>query len=194
MPSDPLLSRLAKYKSLATVLYLTVLPIFLTRKLLMSAWRSGAPRAWDGSGHFGIAQIYATSIFPDTFGWTFAHFGGMPFPNFYPPLFFWGVPLIYRTHLVPFLTAFKLSILGPLLLIPAAIWCVAWAVSNRNGRIAFTASFISLYPLLISTFGGQTKWASGLDYFSTLTIGMYTQPLGFILFLGWCALYLRIEG
>lgn len=71
------------------------------------------PRAWDGSGHYGIAQIYAQSIFPDTFGWTNAHLGGMPFPHFYPRLFFWCVAFLVRTHLFSFMTAFKLIVILP---------------------------------------------------------------------------------
>ncbi|MFL6332852.1 MAG: hypothetical protein ACJ754_05840 [Pyrinomonadaceae bacterium] len=186
-----LFALLSTYRPLWELLYVTALPLFLTHNLVYDIWRAGRPRAWDGSGHYGIAQIYAQSIFPDTFGWTTAHFGGMPFPNFYPPLFFWCVALLNRAHLFSFLTAFKLLVLLPLLLIPAAIWLLARSVSNNNPRVAFLAALVSVYPLLSSRFGGQTQWASGLDYFSTLSIGMYTQPLGFVLLLAWYANYVK---
>ncbi len=184
-------ARLLSLKSLWAVLYVTVLPTLLARDLLLDVWRSGRPRAWDGTGHYGVAQIYAQSIFPDTFGWTHAHFGGMPFPNFYPPLFFWCVALLERTHLVSLLTAFKAFVLLPLLLIPAALWLLAWVISGRDRRIAFWAALVSVYPLVSVRFGGQMQWASGLDYFSTLSIGMYTQPLGFVLLLAWFAVYVE---
>lgn len=186
-------ARLLSLKSLWAVLYVTVLPTLLTRDLLLDVWRSGRPRAWDGTGHYGIAQIYAQSIFPDTFGWTHAHFGGMPFPNFYPPLFFWCVALVERTHLVSLLTTFKAFVLLPLLLIPAALWLLAWVISGRDRRVAFWAAMTSVYPLVSARFGGQMQWSSGLDYFSTISIGMYTQPLGFVLLLAWFSVYVEAQ-
>jgi hypothetical protein len=182
-------ARLSSLAPLWGIFYVTLLPVVFARYLLLGVLRSGVPRAWDGTGHYGIAQIYAQTIFPDTFGWTHSHFGGMPFPNFYPPLFFWVVSLIERTHLVSFLTAFKSVVLLPLMLVPAAIWLLAWSVSNHNKRVAFLSSLASVYPLISWRFGGQMQWASGLDYFSTISVGMYTQPLGFVLLLAWYAVY-----
>lgn len=186
-------ARLVSLKALWAVLYVTVLPALLVRDLLLDVWRSGRPRAWDGTGHYGIAQVYAQSIFPDTFGWTHAHFAGMPFPNFYPPLFFWCVALVERTHLFSLLTTFKAFVLLPLLLIPAAIWLLAWVVSGRSQRVAFWAALMSVYPLVSPQFGGHMRWASGLDYFSTLAMGMYTQPLGFVLLIAWYAVYVEAQ-
>jgi hypothetical protein len=183
--------RLSRYRWILAPLYVTLLPIVLCRSLLLAIWRSGVPRAWDGTGHYGIAQIYAQTIFPDTFGWTNAHLAGMPFPNFYPPLFFWCVAFLAKMQLFSFLTAFKLIVLLPLLLIPAAIFFLGWSVSNNDLRIAFWSAMVSVLPLTSSRFGGQLRWASGLDYFSTLSIGMYTQPLGFVLLLAWYAVYYK---
>src|SRR5437588_13113047 len=71
-----------------SILFLTVLPLTFDHRLWVATWRGLRSRAWDGTGHFAAAQIYNQTIFPDTFGWTQAYFGGMPFPNFYPPLFY----------------------------------------------------------------------------------------------------------
>lgn len=180
---------LSSYRPLLAVLYVSLLPVIQMRDMLLAVWRSGLPRAWDGTGHYGITQIYADTIFPDTFGWTAAHFGGMPFPNFYPPLFFWGVALLRETRLFSLLTAFKLFVLIPLLLIPASIYLLGWAVSNKQHAVAFWAALVSVIPLVSPGFAGQRVWASGLEYFSTLSIGMYTQPLGFVLLLAWYAAY-----
>ena len=177
------------FRTVGAVLYVTLLPIILCRDLLLEIWRSGVPRAWDGTGHYGIAQIYLQSIFPDTFGWTNAHLGGMPFPNFYPPFFFWCVALLTKTHIFSFTTAFKLMVSLPLLLIPAAVWFLAWSLSRKNYQVAFWSALLSVFPLTSARFGGQMQWASGLDYFSTLAIGMYTQPLGFVFLLTWYAVY-----
>ncbi|HSE19259.1 MAG TPA: hypothetical protein VLB46_19510 [Pyrinomonadaceae bacterium] len=161
----------------------------LTHRIVLNMVKTGPPRAWDGTGHFGVAQVYDQSIFPDTFGWISSYFGGMPFPNFYPPLFFWLVSFLHHTHLFSFPTAFKLMIFLPILIMPAIIWLLAWVVSNRDYGVAFWASFLSLFPLVDPRFGGHFDWSSGLDYFSTFAIGMYTQPLGFVLLVLWFIAY-----
>lgn len=179
--------------SILAPLYVTVLPLVLLHKFLWNIWTWGIPRAWDGTGHFGIAQIYARNIFPDTFGWTQMHFGGMPFPNFYPPLFFWCVSLLYHSRLFTFVSAFKLMVLLPILLIPAAMWTLAWFVSEGDRRIAFWTSMLCLIPLVDYRFGDQLRWASGLEYSSTFGVGLYTQPLGFVLLIAWYVTYLHAD-
>lgn len=162
-------------------------PVVLTGKLWAAVWRGELARAWDGTGHSAIAQIYDQSIFPNTFGWTHGYFGGMPFPNFYPPLFYWCVALLHHTHLFSFASAFKLMVVLPVLLIPAAIWFLTWSLSNRN-RIVATAAALAGVLLLIDVRIMGTLLA-GLDYFSTFQIGLYTQPLGFVLMIAWFVVY-----
>ena len=82
-----------------TLILITLLPVALTSFVWLELIHGVASRAIDGSGHFAMAQIYDQTIFPDTFGWTNAYFAGMPFPNFYPPLFFWLVSLLHHTGL-----------------------------------------------------------------------------------------------
>src|SRR5512145_2110484 len=88
---------------------IVLLPVALTSFIWLEVIRGVSARAIDGSGHFAIAQIYEQQIFPDTFGWTKAYFAGMPFPNFYPPLFFWLVSLLHHAGF-SFGAAFKLVI------------------------------------------------------------------------------------
>jgi hypothetical protein len=71
------------------VALVTAIPLALTANLWLTFVRAAAMRATNGSSYYAAAQIYSQHIFPDTFGWTSAWFGGMPFPNLYPPLFFW---------------------------------------------------------------------------------------------------------
>ena len=162
-------------------------PVVLTGKLWAAVWRGELSRAWDGTGHSAIAQIYDQTIFPNTFGWTGSYFGGMPFPNFYPPLFYWCVALLHHTHLFSFASAFKLMVVLQVLLIPLAIWLLAWFLSNRN-RIVATAATLASVLLLIDVRIMGTLLA-GLDYFSTFQIGLYTQPLGFVLMIAWFVVY-----
>lgn len=173
-------------------LFITALPLALTRSIWWQVWHSGVPRAWDGTGHYGIAKIYAQTIFPETLGWVPAYFGGMPFPNFYPPAFYWSVSLLQRTNLFSFLTAFKLVLAISVALLPVAIWLVAYAVSDKDRIVANSAALISV-PLLVDA----RAWAGlppGLDYYSTFQIGLYTQPLAFLLFAVWYVVYVKLRG
>ena len=172
----------------AYVLALIVLfPVALTSFVWLEVIRGVASRAIDGSGHFAAAQIYDQTIFPDTFGWTNAYFAGMPLPNFYPPLFFWLVSLLHHTGLVSFNTAFKLGVAVPLLVMPLALWAIAYVHSGRNQRIAIGTAIAgaSVYAL-----GEIIQPNNGLDMSSTWLDGFYTQPLGFTLMLLWILVYL----
>ncbi|MEN3332342.1 MAG: hypothetical protein V7641_1707 [Blastocatellia bacterium] len=166
---------------------ITALPIGLTPDLWRSLLHSAGSRSWDGSGHYALAQIYVQSIFPDTFGWTHAYFGGMPFPNFYPPLFYWCVGLLSSLGIFSFDTAFKIVLVIPIIVLPLMIWLTARALCGGSRQIASSAA-LAIIPLLVDQ---RFHRPSGLDYHSTFVIGLYTQPLGFVLLLAWYITYLR---
>lgn len=176
-------------RSYVLFLIVTLLPVLIGRNLWLVVWYGIRPCSWDGAGHFAIAKIYDQTIFPDTFGWTNAYFGGMPVPNFYPPLFYWLVALLHHSHLFSFETAFKLVMVIPVLLIPAAMWLLGWTVSAKSRLIA-TAVALACVPLLADA-RFISQFPAGLDYFSTFQIGLYTQPLGFVLMAVWFAIYLN---
>jgi len=177
---------LRRLQRLFPVAFITALPLAINTRLWLTVLYGGRPRAWDGSGHYAIAQIYDQTVFPDTFGWTHGYFAGMPFPNFYPPLFFWCVALAHHTHLISFAAAFKLMVALPVLLLPAAVWLLALAVSDKNRLVAISAA-LAVIPLLID----YRFNLIGLSYHSTFLIGLYTQPLGFVLLALWYVVYLR---
>jgi uncharacterized membrane protein len=129
----------------------SALPIALSRKRWLEIWGARA-RAWDGTGHYATAQIYDQTIFPDTFGWTHAYFGGMPFPNFYPPLFYWLVGLLHHTHRFSFNAAFKLVMVLPVLLMTASLWMQGYTLSNRS-RLCFNRPTRSMITSLWVTMG-----------------------------------------
>lgn len=173
--------------SLYPVALVTLFPVALMSNFWLEVWRGVRPRATDGSGHWGVAQLYEEAVFPDTFGWTHAHFGGMPFPNFYPPLFHWLVGLLNRLGLTPG-AAFKLVLVAPMLLIPAAVWFLARRLAGGSERVATCAACACV--LLLVNMNFQTS-PCGLDYASTFVAGFYTQPLGFVLLLAWFPVYAR---
>jgi hypothetical protein len=182
----------SRLRLLAVPIVVTTTPVVLTWKLWAAIWRGELSRAWDGTGHSAIAQIYDQAIFPNTLGWTHAYFGGMPFPNFYPPLFYWCVALLHRTHLVSFASAFRFMVVLPVLLMPGAIWLLVWFLSNRNRLVATAATLASVLLLVDLRIMGTLL--AGLDYFSTFQIGLYTQPLGFVLLIGWFVVYSGMRG
>jgi hypothetical protein len=169
------------------VVLVTLFPVALMSNFWLEVWRGVRSHATDGSGHWGVAQIYNASIFPDTFGWTGAYFAGMPFPNFYPPLFHWCVGLLQATRLFSFEDAFKLVLVLPVLLMPAVVWLAAWRLSGKDARVAAAAACASVWPLVDMHVQTST---CGLDYASTFVAGFYTQPLGFVLLLAWYVAYL----
>lgn len=170
------------------ILFVTVLPILFTTSLWKDIWTGIRPRAWDGGGHFALAQLYSQSIFPDTFGWTNAYFTGMPLPNFYPPLFYWSVALLDQLHIVSFATAFKIVLVLPVLLLPAAIWTLAWRLSNKNLIVA-TCAACAIVPLLVDHRFSNNTGLLGLSYSGTFVFGLYSQTLGFVLLLAWYVAY-----
>ena len=166
---------------------ISLLPVAFTSFIWLEVIRGIPSRAIDGSGHYAIAQIYDQSIFPDTFGWTNAYFAGMPFPNFYPPLFFWTVSLLHHSYIFSFATAFKLVVSVPLILMPLVSWAIAWFHAGKDHNVALgaVAASATLYTL-----GEIFQPNTGLDMSSTLLDGFYTQPLGFVLLLLWILVYL----
>lgn len=150
------------------------------------------PFAWDGSGHFTLARIYSNTIFPDTFGWTNAFFGGMPHPNNYPPLFYWLIALLEHSYLFSFLTSFKIVLTLPTLLLPAATWFLAWKVSNRNQWIAFCSALV-MTPILVDYRFFTSAGPLGISYISTFLTGLYSHPLGYLFLILWYAVYSERE-
>lgn len=177
----------ARLRGAAPVLAATVLPVLLAPRLWEEVWSGARVRAWDGTGHYALAQIYDRGIFPETFGWTHAYFAGMPFPNFYPPVFYWLVAALHHTHLFSLPAAFKLVLCLSVLLIPASLWWLTRAVTGGGRLAAAGAAFAVIVPLVDERF----SYPIGLNNFGTFMIGLFTQPLGFVLLTAWYVAYLR---
>jgi hypothetical protein len=173
--------------TLVAALLVCSIPLLRTARFCRWFFAAHLLRSWDGSGHLAAADIYARTIFPDTFGWTSAWFGGMPLPNFYPPLMYWMSAAINRSGL-PLLLAFKLSLALPFALIPASLGLLSWRLSSRNTLIACCTTLAACCPLLDLRL--VSRFPCGLNYVSTFNEGLCTQPLGFVFLIAWVALYL----
>ena len=184
---SPIHSWLTQAKRLLPLVAIAALPVIFDWGIWSKVWTGMRPRAWDGTGHYALAQIYDQSIFPDTFGWTHAYFGGMPFPNFYPPLYYWLIAILRRTHLVSFTGSFKLVLVTSVLLLPVAVWIMAWTVSQKNRLVAASAA-CAVLPLLVDK---RFFYPLGLGHASTFLVGLYSHPLGFVLLIVWFVVYLK---
>ncbi len=80
----------------------------------------------------------------------------------------------------------------PVLLLPAAIWLLAWYLCGRDGIVATAAALTGVLLLVDVRIMGTLL--AGLDYFSTFQIGLYTQPLGFVLMIAWFVVYSSMRG
>lgn len=167
-----------------------VLPLILYGDVWIYAFRAGKPVSWDGSGQYTVASIYNKSIFPDTFGWTDVFFNGMPCPNFYPPLFYWGVAFLTHVHLASFDTVFKAASLIPSAILPALVFWLTWTLSDRRLLPSTLSGLWCALVLVEPRFTGSLVFATGIDYFSSIAVGTFTQPLGVAFLLVWLALYL----
>lgn len=181
-------SLLACLRRILPLAVVTVIPVALDGELWSKVWTGVRPRAWDGTGHYALAQIYDQSIFPDSYGWTNAYFAGMPFPNFYPPLFYWCVAFLHHSHVASFAIAFKLVLALSVILLPVAVWLLARVVLNN--RMAATFAAFSIIPLLIDK---RFYYPLGLSHASTFLVGLYTHPLGFVLLIAWYVVYLKVH-
>lgn len=179
-------SKFARLRAFIPMAIIAALPVILTGKLWVYVWNGARSRAWDGSGHFAAAYLYSQDIFPDTFGWTPAYFAGMPLPNFYPPLFYWCVAAVDHTGLASFATAFKLPLVISVVLMPYALWRLAKTLAAGDSFVGACAAFAAV-PLLVDY---RLYRPIGLDYLSTFHIGLYTQPLGFVLLALWLSVHL----
>ena len=173
---------------LALLTGITLYPVLIVGKRWLPIWNGGRPRAWDGTGHFGVASLYSQHVFPDTFGWLPEYFAGMPFPNFYPPVFYFCVALFHHAGLT-LESSFKFWMVAPLVAMPAAVWLLGYLVSERSWLVA-TCSAFALSPLLLDY---RLYRPIGLDYLSTFGIGLYSQPLGFVLLVVWLGMFLSLR-
>lgn len=153
-----------------------LLPSIWMRSFWRSYFHEAPPQSWDGSGHFAMLAVYNRSIFPDVFGWTANYFGGMPFPNFYPPLWYWLASGLHHLG-VPLYLGAKLLVFTSEAAIPLALAVLAWTVSGRRSTTLGTV-LLSLFPLLDRRL--LPHFPGGLTFVSTFAEGIYTEPLGFV--------------
>jgi hypothetical protein len=136
----------------------------------------------DGSGHVMLVHLFANHVFPNLFGWLPEPYGGMPFPVFYPPLFYWLGALLIKVTGISASVAVK--ILGTSSF--AALPGVLFILGRRVGLSSTEAAVASGWAGVIAC-GSNVASLSGLGLLGQFEVGLYTQTLGFVWLCVWCA-------
>jgi hypothetical protein len=146
------------------------------------------PGGFDAVGHFTAGTYYASHLFPSVWGWSHAWFSGMPFPQFYPPLFYFVMAFFYKVLPFSYATIFKSVVLTSVLAVPGLVSILAKKIVNNSG-FAYLAGIVTVFAL--ATFGPYAN--IGINLFSTINVGLVSQALGFPLFLIWVYVFLDIS-
>ncbi|HRY31244.1 MAG TPA: hypothetical protein P5328_02540 [Candidatus Paceibacterota bacterium] len=144
---------------------------------------------WDGSGHYAIAKLYAENIFPTFWGWIPNWYNGMPFPQFYPPVFYYLCAVIYKISAIEFDAVFKTIPLLTATLIPVGLSALYHSQISKS-------KFQSFWVLVLSA--GLISAKSELGYVgvslaSSLNNGLVTQSLAFVFLVFWLIFFLDVE-
>lgn len=165
---------------LVTVVFAVVCGAFLVRAL-----GSTIPGGWDGVAHFAIASVYARNGFPNVTGWMPEYFAGMPYPNFYPPVFYMVVAALAWVG-VPLKAAF----FGVQAASSLAVPLLTYGIGRRlaGSRIAGLVAGALTCGLLVDH---NPLWRMGITLPSTFDAGLSTQLLGHVFLL---AFFLTLLG
>ncbi|NDC38560.1 MAG: hypothetical protein EBZ48_10965, partial [Proteobacteria bacterium] len=136
----------------------------------------GWPLGWDTSGHFVISQLYFDKLWPNLRGELDSFFQGMPFPKFYPPLFYLLCGALYAVFpSVERVLVFKLFVLAGVIFIPSLIGILTRLLGVRLWLCCIAA--LSSAILICS----RVSFSIGME--SALTLGFVSQGLSATLLL-----------
>jgi hypothetical protein len=161
--------------------------IFLNLDLFKALAFNTVMPGWDGQAHLAIGKIYAEHIFPSTWGWINEWYLGMPFPQFYPPLFYFLIALLSKIlFFIKYELVFRLFVFLSLILTPVLISFLGYKVSN-NKTTAFLSGFISI--IFLSYCGPDLNIGVGVG--GTINTGLFANSLGFNFFVLWLINFYR---
>lgn len=155
--------------------------LVLSGRFFWSFWTNAAAGGADGSGHVAVLHLYATHIYPDIQGWLPEFFGGMPFPIYYPPLFYWLGATIIKVAGIDATLAAKILTTASFAGLPGALFGLA----RRLGLTSAEAAMSSAWAGVIAC-GSNLASLGGIGLLGFFEVGLYTQTLGFVFFCLWC--------
>ncbi len=145
-------------------------------------WTSPFIQSWDGAAHFAASLHYSQTTFPSVWGWTSQWFTGMPFPQFYPPLFFFLTAVLYHIFFfIKPIIIFKVFITTLQASIPFIIIGITKKITRDNTATALSA----IVTVVILSTSYRTLGDYGVTVSSTIHTGMYAHLIAAIFFLFW---------
>jgi hypothetical protein len=136
---------------------------------------------WDGAAHLSIGQVYAEQIFPFTWGWVDNWYLGIPFPQFYPPAFYFLIALFSKVlFFFEYEVVFRLFVVINLIITPVLFFILSHRYFKKIAP-SFLATLILV--LMLSFRGGDSNL--GVNFSSVVQVGLYAQLLSFNFFLAW---------
>ena len=196
-----LLRALRSPRAKTAVDLLAILALFavLAGPYLRRVYASALPGGWDGVPHYAIADVYARRLFPGIGGWLDEYFAGMPFPTFYPPVFYMTVAALTKLSL-----STRAAFWGVQTVASASVPCLTYLAARRLAERGASASA----PLASGRIAGLTAgavcvgflvdhnplWRMGVGLESTFDAGLSTQLLGHVFLLVFYWALLAAEG
>jgi len=161
---------------------------FLCSSYLFQFWQSPMIAGADGSGHTALLHLYHKHIFPDLNGWIPGFWGGMPFPIYYPPLFYWLGALLMSIFGIDATLAAKLITTFSFLLLPLALFRL-----SINIGLSLFESLITVCLAGVIVCGSNVASLSGIGLLGLFEVGLYSQTLGFAFFCLWISSLVKAE-
>ncbi len=162
--------------------------LFISNYFIIHLWQSPMIAGADGSGHVALLHLYHQHIFPALNGSIPEFWDGMPFPVFYPPLFYWlGATLmsifgIDATLAAKFVTTFSF------LLLPFALFRL-----SKNIGLDAVESSIAVCLAGVIVCGSNVASLSGIGLLGLFEVGLYSQTLGFGFLCLWISSLVKAE-
>lgn len=174
-----LLYKLQKYSKISYPILAIILFITLNIVNIIYYLQAAYVPGWDGIGHVAYAYVYGNNIFPKLFGYLDVWFNGVPFPNFYPPLFYIITSFLrFIGDQNDFLFNFKLfNIL--ILILTVLLYYIFSNTIFKNRNLAFVSTVILI--CILSTY--RKIGDLGISVESVFNYGFLPQSFAFIFFL-----------
>jgi hypothetical protein len=134
----------------------------------------------DGSGHVAVLHLYALHVYPALQGWVPELFGGMPFPVYYPPLFYWiGATIMWLTGGDASFAAKLLTTIS-FAALPGTLYLLGRRVGLRSSEAGIASGAAAVVAC-----GSNVVSLSGIGLLGLFEVGLFTQTLGFVFFCLW---------
>lgn len=140
---------------------------------------------WDGAVHQAAAQLYADTIYPSMWGWIPYWYGGMPFPQFYPPFFYFFLATLYKVFsFVDSKLLFKIVTLALTALVPIIAYLVSWSWSKKRVIACLSGIVTVLFISSTDIFAQQ-----GITLSASIHSGTVPHLFAFVLLYIWYWLF-----